>query len=592
MAENLRPFVILLLSVAYAAANAGNHPASSNASYSCPLWQFYNNTPKSCECGNDIQGAVWCNETTKEVRLLNYYCMTLNQTNGQTVVGKCFFGCKGTFSIKDVYNRLPEGKSKLNDWLCGGLNKNGTSCGECKQGYSRVVYSYDLNCQKCTSSHSQNVAKFVAAAFGPLTLFYILVVVFKVSATSPQLTSYVLLSQYLSEPINARAVLRATQEFPKIDLIARILSSLYGIWNLDFFRGLYPPICLDVPALLVLALDYAGAFYSLFLIVLTYSLIKLHSNNVRVIVCLWASIKYVPTLYKKQWSTRLPMANVFSTFFLLSYVKLLSVSFTLLVPTTLYDIQGNSVGTVLYYESSIQYFGKEHTPYGIFAIAVLVILIIIPTLFLTLYPFKWFQCFLNCCRIKNVQAIHIVADCYLGWFKDGTERGTRDCRFVVTLHLGVRICIFAFYAISLNIYVYTFVAVILIISSIVLSLLKPYKEQWGIYNTIDPVMILLVPLWTCTALSISIASTEAFEFIQYSLILTTIAGILPLLYITSVIVIWLVKRCRTFIHVLKTKFRMKHGELEPLKDSSPVHRMEHPNQSGSVASNQTSYNAS
>ena len=101
---------------------------------------------------------------------------------------------------------------------------------------------------------------------------------------------------------------------------------------------------------------------------MTYLLIRMHSRNVRVIVYIWKPIEYILTYFEEQWSTKASMVNVFSTFFLLTYVKLISVSFTLLLPTYMYDIHGNCIGAFLYYDASIPYFGREHLPYAIIAI--------------------------------------------------------------------------------------------------------------------------------------------------------------------------------------------------------------------------------
>ena len=176
----------------------------------------------------------------------------------------------------------------------------------------------------------------------------------------------------------------------------------------------------------------------------------------------------------------MPMVNVFSTFPLFSYVKLLGVSFTLLMPTTLYDIHGHIIGYFLYHDASIWYFGPEHLPYGVTAIVVLLAFVIVPTLFLAIYPFKWFQKCLNCLRIRN-PAIHTFADCYLGWFKDGTRPGTRDCRFVMSLYLGIQISIYIFYAFALDLYVYAFVTIVLIAFSIA-SHLSPKTIQRKVGN--------------------------------------------------------------------------------------------------------------
>ena len=241
---------------------------------------------------------------------------------------------------------------------------------------------------------------------------------------------------------------------------------------------------------------------------------------------------------------------LFSTFFLFSYVKLLSVSFTLLLPTTLYDIHGHRLGYFLYYDASIRCFGQEHLklPYGVTAIIILLMFVIIPTLFLTFY--RWFQNCLNCLRIRNL-TIHTFADCYLGWFKDGTQPGTRDRHLFVSLYLGIRIFMYIFYAFALDLYVYAFGTVVLIAFSIVITLLRPYKEQWKIYNVIDPAMISMFALWYGTVLCLSIAREEAFAFIYFSAIFSFIVALLPLVCMTCVVISWLFKQSSTIIRAMK-----------------------------------------
>ena len=217
--------------------------------------------------------------------------------------------------------------------------------------------------------------------------------------------------------------------------------------------------------------------------------------------------------------------------------------------------------------------------------SVLLVLVIIPTLFLTLYPFKWFQQCLNCCRIRH-PAIHTFADCYLGWFKDGTQAGTRDRRFVMSLYLGLRIFIFIFYAFVLNTYVYAFASVALITFSIVISLLRPYKEQWEIYNAINPAMTLTVALWygTVIILCILIAREKAFEFIHFSAVLSFIVALLPLVCMTCMVVYWLFKHSRAItrgLKMMKAKIRGRCSEYEVLDSEdygTAPHRMEHPDQ--------------
>jgi hypothetical protein len=182
-------------------------------------------------------------------------------------------------------------------------------------------------------------------------------------------------------------------------------------------------------------------------------------------------------------------------------------------------------------------------------------------------------------------AIHTFADCYLGWFKDGTQPGTRDRRFVVSMYMGVRIFMFIFYSVALNLYVYAFGTVALISFSIVISLLRPYKEQWANYNVIDPALISMVALWYGTVLCLNIAQEKAFEFIYFSATLSFIVALIPLICMSFVVLSWLFKHSKTITRGLKI-LRAKvcgrcgnNGEYELLDsgDHAAVpHRMDHP----------------
>ena len=115
--------------------------------------------------------------------------------------------------------------------------------------------------------------------------------------------------------------------------------------NLDFFRLVYTPFCLqphtNTPH--VLALDYVVAVYPLLLITLSYLLVLLYDRNVRLIVCLWKPFLPLFIKFRRQWNIKNSLVEVFATFFLLSYVKILSVSVDLLVPVLLYDQHGHTL---------------------------------------------------------------------------------------------------------------------------------------------------------------------------------------------------------------------------------------------------------
>ena len=312
-------------------------------------------------------------------------------------------------------------------------------CGQCEEGYKLPAYYYGIECVACDNT-KYNWLKYITIAYVPLTLFLFIVFCFRISATSAQLNSFILCSQIFSAPHHVRNVvfrgyILVSHEWLKI--AAQIGVTLYGIWNLDFFRTVFPEICLDLSSLQVLALDYAIAFYPLLLMFILYVLIELHDSNCRPIVYMWKPFNRCLSRFRRQWNARASTIDAFATFLLLSYVKLLTVSVNILHPTWVYDVRGNKIGLHLYYDATIKYFGGEYLPYALSALAIVLIFILFPLLSLILYPMKCFQRCLGCSQIK-LHALHIFADAFQGCYKDGTN-GTRDFRYFAATYLMVRI---------------------------------------------------------------------------------------------------------------------------------------------------------
>ena len=59
------------------------------------------------------------------------------------------------------------------------------------------VYSYDLSCVECTD-YKYNWLKYMAVAYGPLTVFYFIIIIFRISANSGSMIGYVTISQMVS----------------------------------------------------------------------------------------------------------------------------------------------------------------------------------------------------------------------------------------------------------------------------------------------------------------------------------------------------------------------------------------------------------
>ena len=504
---------------------------------SCPPWfEPFNGT---CKCGESIEGVVKCNETLQESAILDCHCMTYSESTG-TVVGACFYNCITVKStLKDVvYRLMPNTVKELNEAMCGHFNRSGQLCGECKANHTLLVYSYDLHCTMC-SDDQYSWMKYVAVAFLPLTVFLVLVLCCRISATSPQLYTFVTFSQIFATPVSVRILLVAVNKHRRTSLLIRIILAMYGVWNLDFFRTLIPhQICLKVNTLQALALDYSIAFYPLALIIITYVLIELHAHNFRVIVWIWKPFHRCFARFRKQWDIRSSIIDAFATFLLLSNIKFLDVSFDLLIPTYVFNMNGSVVGTYLYYDASVEYFGtKKHLPYAILAVFVVLIFIILPILLLLLYPMRCFQRCLGRCGVRW-HALHIFIDAFQGYYKDGTN-GTRDCRYFAAVYLLVRLLLAICFAITRSVVFYGLAILVLISVAILITIIKPYKAEFAVYNAVDSVFILVLAMWYGTAVFYYTAAIKANYLTKASVAVSSLVGTLPLLYFIVIFLRWI-----------------------------------------------------
>ena len=196
---------------------------------------------------------------------------------------------------------------------------------------------------------------------------------------------------------------------------------------MDFFRYVIPAFCISVhlTPIQVLALEYIVAFYPLLLIATTYIGVELYARDCKLIVWLWRPFSRCLAFVLRGKELNFSLVHAFSSFLLLSYSKILFVSFLLLAPITLYDSEGQQVGpSMVYYDASIGFFSAQHLPFALLAIFVLCVFVVLPALVLLLYPTRIFQRCLGCCRVRWL-ALHAFADTFNGYYKNGTE-GTRD----------------------------------------------------------------------------------------------------------------------------------------------------------------------
>ena len=444
-------------------------------STACPIWTVQ--TSSQCICGDSLKGVVDCSLYPYQVSVLGCYCMTYNDKISKVTVGRCLITCQGWHLMHEIQSKEPH---QLNDEVCGHLNRTGQLCGDCVPGHAPPVHSYSLKCVHCDErDFAYNLAKYVFFAFFPLTILYIIVILWKVSITSHKMVAFVFTCQIMTSPYLLQMLTETITKNFFFVLCAEYLS----IWNLDVLRIMHAPFCLHprLNTMHVIALDYVVAVYPLLLIAATYAAVALH-DRYTLVVAAWKPVQRVLACIRKEWNIRGSLVGAFATFLVLSYVKILNVSLELLISVHLHE---SRYGQELYYlfsAGTIPYFQREHLPYGILALLMLFTFNFLPVLFLMLYPVR---CFRKLLCINNNLVLFTFMDAFQGCYRTKP----RDLRSFAALYLFVRILqLLTFAAIPKETSILPITGFYLIILSIVVILVEPYNSR--LQNKLDGVILL------------------------------------------------------------------------------------------------------
>ena len=263
---------------------------------------------------------------------------------------------------------------------------------------------------------------------------------------------------------------------------------------------------------------------------------------------------------KKSEDIKTSLIDVFATFLILSYQKVLSVNFDLLAFTTAIDSSGKSVGKFLYYDANYEYFGPDHLPYGILAIFSFTFFNLLPFLLLLFYPMRWFQKCLNCSKLSNL-ALHTFVDSFAGCYKDGTEPGTRDCRYFAALFLFLRIFPYIIYQVTLDASFYGWNGIVFSLFAILFAMAQPYRSKYKEYNTVTVVMVVALVMIIVGIMIVTISLIKVPQAVNFSAVVAGILIALPQLYPMAIGLKWIYM----YKHVIFGKILLK---IRPLNRSS------------------------
>ena len=180
-------------------------------------------------------------------------------------------------------------------------------------------------------------------------------------------------------------------------------------------------------------------------------------------------------------------------------------------------MNGSVVGIYLYYDGSIEYFGKKHLPYAILALFVIITFVLFPLMLLLLYPIRCCQKCLGHCK-TSWHALYIFIDAFQGCLKDGTN-GTWNCRYFAGVH-----CLLCY----VNYCAYNCSHVAYYISAL---------QSRTLF--VDSVLILTIAMWYGTVVFFITASVTSKRLLHKTVTVLFLIAALPLLYLVVIFLHWI-----------------------------------------------------
>ena len=422
-----------------------------------------------CECAtSDYLGLVTCNPNIQQ----GYWMGFCSRNSTKLCTTFCPYGFCSYHGMNPntSLHPLPSNSNLLDPQMCGPY-RTGRVCSQCAENHSVYFHSWKYSCGPEDLCYLGWFFYLVSEIL-PVTLFFVIILVFNISFTNGNVNCFVFYAQILDAlATNANGAI----VFPRFTVVLRtILTFFYRPFNFDFFYLEQLSFCLWKGATVmdVLLMKYATVGFALVLVVLTILVAKYRCGQFKIFVKFHTSSSVI--------------IHGLSAFFVLCYSLSVRVTFEILNYVCLYSTNFKCEVKVVNRIGYMNYLEGDHVKYAIIAIFVLIFMIIIPPLLLILYPlvFK----LLGLCKLSESKLAGILwrvmpiqlLDSFQSSFKD-------NFRFFAGLYFFYRAIILAAYAYCWGLLqFYSIIQLQLILVLTVHAIFQPYKERN--HNIIDTLL--------------------------------------------------------------------------------------------------------
>uniref|UniRef100_A0A1X7UGD7 TRP C-terminal domain-containing protein n=1 Tax=Amphimedon queenslandica TaxID=400682 RepID=A0A1X7UGD7_AMPQE len=323
----------------------------------CPLGFVYNNKTKRCTCSSFLKalGITQCKIDNTKVLIPQASWLGLVHTKNQSKLEYCPH-CPPGYCRTDTWNI---NVTQIDD-ICMS-NHAGILCGQCKEGYSKVLFSYD--CHYCNND-IENVG-LLAVIVVTSILYVVLLFCFKFTINKGTIGGLVLWFDVVS----------LTPSFTLLVTHKNIFR--YFIYGISFtIYSLQIPLCVwnGFNAMDTMFIEYSFSFY-LWLLVIIIILISRCSTKVSNLT-VGSSVQVLMTLM------------------FISFSNLLSLSLNVLTPARIHQLSpdGSTSSRLVWFTDGSVLYGRDPVHIILICISIAVIIFfVVPFILLGLFGVKLFR---------------------------------------------------------------------------------------------------------------------------------------------------------------------------------------------------------
>ena len=172
--------------------------------------------------------------------------------------------------------------------------------------------------------------------------------------------------------------------------------------------------------------------------------------------------------------------------------------------------------------------------------------------------------------------LHTFADSFQGCFKNGTEPGTRDCRWFAGAYFVLRIALYFVYAFTHQTIYFSIGSIVLLFFVILLVKVQPYKQDIAYHTNLNATFLVMIALLYVSVTGYSFSQLAGPNFMNSFYTVIAIMIISPLIYLSYITVRWALS-CQIIARVLIKRFQARMKGYETLPSEDIPHRLLDPN---------------